>query len=120
MPRRPSRAAASSTLGDQLLAPGDRALQLALAHPRAAFDFQLAGVVVELFPRAAPRAAARQPAAAAARRGASGRAARAIARFARAGLFLVDRAGGDLLGPSLGAAGSPLALLYDLVLPGCC
>src|SRR6185437_5679650 len=94
----------------------DRALELALAHPRAAFHAELFRLVVELFARAPARTGrARAFAAAAARRGASRRAARARLRFAAARAFLVDGPRGDLLGPFGRAALFLLRVLDVLV-----
>src|SRR4051794_31460319 len=93
-----------------------RSLQLLLGHLRATFDAELLGVVVQLFAGAAARAMARLLATAAARRPPSRRATRGVFRLARAGPFLVDCAGGDLLSAFLGAPLFLLALLDVLVL----
>src|ERR1044071_2010896 len=105
------------SLGDpSAFGPGHSALQLGLAHRRAAFYAELLGVVVELFAGAATGAAARTLAAAAARGAAAFRAAGRGFRFSRPRLFLVHGPSRDLLSPFLRTTGLFLALLDVLVL----
>src|SRR5262249_51461579 len=122
---RRSRAETSATRSspsagpEPLLPPVDRALQLRLAHPRAALDAEAARLVVELLFRAPlrPICPGAEPAAAA-RRHVGPREPRARARLTLARALLVDSAGRDLLRARLRPALLALAVLDALVLAG--
>src|SRR5439155_5267073 len=93
------------------------ALQLRLRHLRATADVPLSRLLVQLLLRSSPRAptVSTDPSTPAGRDVFS-RQPRGLPRLAVACAFLVDRAGGDLLGSFGGSAAIPQRLLDVLVL----
>src|SRR5689334_4994849 len=116
----PSAVPSRRSLRSSALLPVDSPLELLLVHPRAAFDVQVLGLVVELVARPALLAVGARPLspALARRLRVADRRPRTAARLAGARTLLVDRAGGDLLSRALGLALVLDGFLDVLVLPG--